>query len=92
MQFLMGLNETYSAIRGQILLMHPLPTIRQAYSAISQEEKQHSLSVSQPLLESNSSAAMAVRQNTRFHSYSGRGGRLERSDRQTSRPDHSIHS
>jgi hypothetical protein len=27
MQFLMGLNDFYSAIRGQILLMNPLPSI-----------------------------------------------------------------
>ncbi|KAH7544247.1 hypothetical protein JRO89_XS15G0135700 [Xanthoceras sorbifolium] len=31
MQFLIGLNETYSAIRGQILLMNPLLSILQAY-------------------------------------------------------------
>ncbi|KAL5825696.1 hypothetical protein ACOSQ3_021759 [Xanthoceras sorbifolium] len=40
MQFLMGLNESYSAIRGQILLMNPLPSIRQAYVSVCQEEKQ----------------------------------------------------
>ncbi|KAL5864007.1 hypothetical protein ACOSQ3_001521 [Xanthoceras sorbifolium] len=39
MQFLMGLNDSYSAIRGQILLMNPLPSVRQAYSSVSQEEK-----------------------------------------------------
>ncbi|KAE8672369.1 hypothetical protein F3Y22_tig00111843pilonHSYRG00119 [Hibiscus syriacus] len=37
-QFLMGLNETYSAIRSQLLLMKPLPTVNQAYSMIVQEE------------------------------------------------------
>ncbi|KAK9035056.1 hypothetical protein V6N11_077107 [Hibiscus sabdariffa] len=36
----MGLNETYSAIRSQILLMKPLPTVNQAYSMIVQEESQ----------------------------------------------------
>ncbi|KAL9416375.1 hypothetical protein AB3S75_039550 [Citrus x aurantiifolia] len=62
MQFLMGLNETYSAIRGQILLMNPLPSIRQAYSSISQEEKQRLLSSVHTNTDSNSSAtAMAVR-------------------------------
>ena len=35
MQFLKGLNESYSAIRGQILLMNPLPFVRQAYSSVS---------------------------------------------------------
>jgi transposase InsO family protein len=65
MQFLMGLNETYSAIRGQILLMNPLPSIRQAYSSVSQEEKQRLLSVTQTATELGGSAAMAVRHNNR---------------------------
>ncbi|KAL5836423.1 hypothetical protein ACOSQ4_015920 [Xanthoceras sorbifolium] len=43
-QFLMGLNESYSAIRGQILLMNPLPSIRQAYAYVCQEEEQRMLS------------------------------------------------
>nr|TKR90779.1 hypothetical protein D5086_0000229970 [Populus alba] len=59
MQFLMGLNETYSAIRGQILLMNPLPSIRQAYSLVSQDEKQRLLSVTQTATELGGSAAMA---------------------------------
>ncbi|RVW81703.1 Retrovirus-related Pol polyprotein from transposon RE1 [Vitis vinifera] len=39
MQFLMGLNESYNAIRGQILLMNPLPDVAKAYSSIVQEER-----------------------------------------------------
>ncbi|GKE31824.1 cysteine-rich receptor-like protein kinase 8 [Tanacetum coccineum] len=39
-QFLMGLDESYSNIRGQILLMQPLPTVAKAYGMIRQEEKQ----------------------------------------------------
>ncbi|KAJ0088489.1 hypothetical protein Patl1_32596 [Pistacia atlantica] len=40
MQFLMGLNESYSAVRSSILLMNPLPTVNIAYLMINQEEKQ----------------------------------------------------
>ncbi|GKA56794.1 cysteine-rich receptor-like protein kinase 8, partial [Tanacetum coccineum] len=39
-QFLMGLDECYSNIRGQILLMQPLPTTAKAYTMVRQEEKQ----------------------------------------------------
>ncbi|KAL5725615.1 hypothetical protein ACHQM5_008742 [Ranunculus cassubicifolius] len=62
MQFLMGLNETYQAIRGQFLLMKPLPTVRQAFSSVSQEEKQR-LITSAPFNQAaeSGSAAMAVR-------------------------------
>nr|TKS09871.1 hypothetical protein D5086_0000089720 [Populus alba] len=61
MQFLMGLNDSYSAIRGQILLMNPLPSIRQAYSSISQEEKQRIPNSTHAAIEPSNSAAMAVR-------------------------------
>ena len=37
MQFLMGLNESYSVVRGQLLLMNPLPDVSHAYSSIIQE-------------------------------------------------------
>ncbi|CAL2268485.1 unnamed protein product [Prunus armeniaca] len=62
MQFLMGLNESYAAARGQILLMQPLPAFRKTYSLISQEEKQRELGSSRPVVET---AAMAVRQSQR---------------------------
>ncbi|GAV89281.1 UBN2_3 domain-containing protein, partial [Cephalotus follicularis] len=38
LQFLMGLNDSYTNVRSQILLMSSLPTPGQAYSLISQEE------------------------------------------------------
>ncbi|XP_039068296.1 uncharacterized protein LOC120214473 isoform X2 [Hibiscus syriacus] len=34
----MGLNETFSSIRSQILLLQPLPCVNHAYSMILQEE------------------------------------------------------
>lgn len=39
-QFLMGLNEVYTVIRGNILMMNPLPSMAQAFSLLIHEEKQ----------------------------------------------------
>ncbi|XP_075091815.1 uncharacterized protein LOC142171976 [Nicotiana tabacum] len=39
-QFLMGLNEVYTVVRGSILMMNPLPMIAQAFSILIQEEEQ----------------------------------------------------
>ena len=39
-QFLMGLNEQFTATRGHILLMKPLPDISQAYAMLLQDENQ----------------------------------------------------
>ncbi|RVW29060.1 Retrovirus-related Pol polyprotein from transposon RE2 [Vitis vinifera] len=58
MQFLMGLNESYNAIRGQILLMNPLPDVAKAYSSIVQEEKQRSLGATREMTENS---AMVIR-------------------------------
>lgn len=40
LQFLMGLNDSFSSAKGQILMMNELPTIAQAFSLIKQEERQ----------------------------------------------------
>jgi hypothetical protein len=40
MQFLMGLNEPYSQVRGSILMMNPLPDTRRAHGLILQQERQ----------------------------------------------------
>ncbi|KAL0412865.1 UNVERIFIED_CONTAM: hypothetical protein Sradi_1488200 [Sesamum radiatum] len=34
MQFLMGLNDTFESIRGQILMLEPLPTATKAYAMV----------------------------------------------------------
>ena len=38
MKFLMGLNESFSQVRTQILLMDPLPSLNKVYSLMIQEE------------------------------------------------------
>ena len=40
MSFLMGLNDTYSAVRGQILLMDPIPPLSKVFSLLLQDERQ----------------------------------------------------
>ncbi|XP_019238856.1 PREDICTED: uncharacterized protein LOC109218916 [Nicotiana attenuata] len=42
-QFLMGLNETYTVIRGSILMINPLPNLAQAFSLLIQDEKQREI-------------------------------------------------
>lgn len=49
-QLLMGLNESYKAIRAQILMMKPLPSVSTAYSILIQEEQQRGISSSSPLI------------------------------------------
>jgi len=44
-QFLMGLNETFTHTRGQVLLMDPIPTINKVFAMVSQEEKQRSVGI-----------------------------------------------
>ncbi|KAL5769733.1 hypothetical protein ACOSP7_013887 [Xanthoceras sorbifolium] len=60
MQFLVGLNESYSGPRGQILLMNPLPNLRCAYALVTQDEKQQSV-ISSSTRVADEPAAMAVR-------------------------------
>ncbi|KAL5572020.1 hypothetical protein UlMin_021617 [Ulmus minor] len=43
LQFLMGLNESFSQIRAQILMIEPLPSINKIFSLVIQEERQRSL-------------------------------------------------
>ena len=39
-QFLMGLNESYTQVMGNILMINPSPTLSQVYSLLVQEERQ----------------------------------------------------
>ena len=39
----MGLNDSYSSARGQILMMHNLPNVNQAYALVIQDESQRGI-------------------------------------------------
>jgi len=64
-QFLMGLNDVYVVVRGNILMSHPMPQIGQALSMVLQEERQRELQSSAPLL-SDSSAFLSQHKSTNF--------------------------
>jgi len=59
-QFLMGLNESFAAIRGQILLMEPLPSVNKVFSMITQEEKQQEICVKTQAFNLDSVALMTT--------------------------------
>jgi hypothetical protein len=69
MKFLVGLNDSYASVRGQILLMEPLPSINKVFALVSQEERQKELS-STPMLHGveSGSTALAV---TNYKPYGG---------------------
>lgn len=43
MQFIMGLNESFSQVRAQVLMLDPLPVISKVFSLVMQEERQRSI-------------------------------------------------
>ena len=59
----MELNESFAQVRGQLLLMDPLPPINKVFSLISQEEHQRKLGVTSGSNSANS-MAFAVKSNT----------------------------
>lgn len=45
MQFLMGLNDLFSKVRAQILLLDPLPPLNKVFSLVIQEERQREITI-----------------------------------------------
>ena len=54
-QFVMGLNEVYTIIRGSITMMKPLPYMGQAFPLLIQEEKQRKFKPNSQLFTKSSS-------------------------------------
>ncbi|XP_016450931.2 uncharacterized protein LOC107775693 [Nicotiana tabacum] len=52
-QFLMGLNDSYSQARSQILMKSPLPTVNQAYALIVSDKSQRSIAANSGILGAN---------------------------------------
>ena len=43
MKFLMGMNDSFSQVRTQVLLMDPIPSLSKVYSLLIQEETKRSI-------------------------------------------------
>jgi hypothetical protein len=63
--FLMGLNDQFSIICGQILLMEPLPPFNKVFSMILQDERQREVSSAKNYF-TDSAAFMLSRPPTPF--------------------------
>lgn len=50
LKFLTGLNDTFTATRGQILMMEPRPNISKVFNLVCQEERQLSMKIQALLL------------------------------------------
>ena len=70
MQFLKGLNDQYSVVCSQILLMDPLPPINRAYALILQQERQL-LSETSEVFKILSIGTSSSNTNTIFNGNSG---------------------
>ena len=79
MSFLMGLNDSFAQVRGQLLLMDPLLPINKAFSLISQEEHQKKIG-SHINVGSNSTGTMAFAVKTDNSKASG-GYKGQKKDR-----------
>lgn len=69
MQFLIGLNSSYSQIRSHILSMVPLPTLSKVFSLVLQEERQRSIEGSNVYFAPPSSSEQPYAANAASSSY-----------------------
>ncbi|XP_019232323.1 PREDICTED: uncharacterized protein LOC109213032 [Nicotiana attenuata] len=59
-QFLMGLNDSCSQARSQILLMSPMSTVNQAYAMVISDESQKSVAANAGLLGANPTSGTSL--------------------------------
>ncbi|KAB1214069.1 hypothetical protein CJ030_MR5G017332 [Morella rubra] len=63
-QFLMGLNDTYTNVREQVMLLDHVPAVNRVFSMVQQQEIQHKMMVTGPSIET---MALATRRFTDFN-------------------------
>ncbi|XP_019255103.1 PREDICTED: uncharacterized protein LOC109233688 [Nicotiana attenuata] len=73
-QFLMGLNEAYTVVRGSILMMNPLPSLAQAFAILIQEEKQREMNPNNHLMIDSSALSVNRAASNNFRTTYGQQG------------------
>ncbi|GAU42474.1 hypothetical protein TSUD_100860 [Trifolium subterraneum] len=73
--FLKGLNDNYSAVRSQIMLMEPLPSIGKVYSLLVQQERQSLILVDESKILAASSYNSYGRGSSSSRGRGDRGGK-----------------
>ncbi|KAH0739575.1 hypothetical protein KY290_038280 [Solanum tuberosum] len=82
-QFLMGLNEVYTIMRGSILMMTPLPSMGQVFALLVQEEKQREIKPHNQMFAETASLAASASGTKNFKtSYTSNTNTNEASSRQ----------
>nr|XP_016455842.1 PREDICTED: uncharacterized protein LOC107779857 [Nicotiana tabacum] len=69
-----GLNDAYTTVRSNILMLTPLPSVNQTYSLLIQDEKQREIHITQNPVEN---AFLAQNQPTYFQKYANGEGKLK---------------
>jgi hypothetical protein len=68
----MGLNDNFAQIRGQILLIDPLPSINKVFSLVIQEERQCVISANPIQVET---VALVTKTTSQYQNQSNRIGK-----------------
>lgn len=73
MTFLVGLNESFTQVRSQILMMYPLPPVNRVFSLIVPEDRQRAIGLQSSNNVSTDSMAFAARTETLHKSVHNKG-------------------
>lgn len=76
--FIKGLNDSYSAVKTQILMLEPLPSISKAFALVTQQERKNASTVS------GDASPLAASSNSTNWSQQGRGYNQGRGTNQNS--------
>ncbi|XP_075515979.1 uncharacterized protein LOC142550814 [Primulina tabacum] len=61
MTFLMGLNDSFTHIRSQVLLLDPLPSINKIFALVIQEERQRAIGIQSTFNTPTNNLALALK-------------------------------